>query len=184
MAFARGFARISGCRTLAKLGRWNDRDKISLDYTLLPYLMALIEQDKIDPSIALGLLRLSDPAELYVCGTEHLAEVIAEKGYPNSKELLTELILQFEQNHPGVFMPSALVTLHKIAEREFGKDSEQTAYLSLAAPKFQKLLEEGNENRNYHGSQDGWLAERPNDQQENRRTLKRIEDETDPADEA
>jgi len=185
LAFARGLARTSGCRTLAKLGRWSDRDKISQDYTLLPYLTALIEQDKIDPSIALGLLRVSDPAELYVCGTEQLAEVIAGKRHPNSKELLTELILQFEQNHPGVFMPSTLVTLQKISERELGKDSEQTAYLSVAAPKFEKLRDEGNENRNYDGAQDARLAETPNDQQEeNRRALKKIEDETDPADEA
>ena len=40
-------------------------------------------------------------------------------------------------------MPSTLVTLHKIAEREFGMDSEQTAYLSFAAPKFEKLRDEG-----------------------------------------
>ena len=183
LAFARGLARTSGCGTLAKLGRWDDRDKISLNYTLLPYLTALIEQDKIDPSIALGLLRVSDPAELYVCGTEKLAEVIAEKRYPNSKELLTELISQFEQNHPGVFMPSALSTLHKIAERELGKDSEQSAYLSVAAPKFEKLRNEENENRNYHGAQDPRLAERANDQvEQNRRALKKIVDETDPAD--
>jgi hypothetical protein len=185
LAFARGLARTSGCRTVAKLGRWDDRDKISLDHTLLPYLTALIEQDKIDPSIALALLRVSDPAELYLCGTEQLAKVIAEKGYPNSKELLTELMLQFEQNHPGVFMPSTLVTLHKIAEREFDKDSEQIAYLSLAAPKFEKLRDERNDNQNYHGAQNARLAKKPNDQEdENKRTLKKIEDETDPSDEA
>jgi hypothetical protein len=185
LAFARGLARISGCRTLAKLGRWDDRNKISLDYTLLPYLMALIEQNRINPSIALALLRVSNPAELYVCGTEQLAEVIEEKQYPNSKELLTELILQFEQNNPGVFMPSTLSTLHKIAERKLGKDSEPSIYLSLAAPKFEKLCDEGNENRNYHGTQDPRVAEKATDQEEeNRRTLKKIEDETDPADEA
>jgi len=184
LAFAKGLARTSGCKTLAKLGRWADRDKVSLDYTLLPYLTALIEQDKIDPSIALGLLRLSDPAELYVCGTEQLAEVIAGKRYPNSKELLSELIFQFEQNHPGVFMPSTLVTLRKIAEREFGKESEQTAYLALAAPKFEKLRDESNENHNYHGAQDLHLAEKVEHQKEdNRSALKKIEDETDPANE-
>jgi NACHT domain len=183
-AFARGLARTSGCRTLAKLGRWNDRGKISLNYTLLPYLTALIEQDKIDPSIALGLLRISSPAELYVCGTEHLAAVIAEKQYPNSKELLTELISQFEQNHPGVFMPSTFAALHKIAERELGKDSKQNAYLSVAAPKFEKLRNEENENRNYHGAQDPRVAEKANDQaEEKRRALKKIGDDTDPADE-
>lgn len=184
-AFARGLARTSGCRTLAKLGRWSDRDKISLDYTLLPYLTALIEQDKIDPSVALALLRVSDPAELYVCGTEQLAEVIAGKRYPNSKELLTELIMQFEQNHPGVFMPSTLATLHKIAERELGKNSDQSTYLSLAVPKFEKLRAEANENQNYRGAQDARLAETANDQKEkNRLALKKIEDETNPDDEA
>ncbi len=185
LAFARGLARISGCRTLAKLGRWNERDKISLNYTLLPYLTALIEQDKIDPSIALALLRISDPAELWVCGTEQLAEVIVRKRYPNSKELLTELILQFEQNHPAVCMPSTLATLNKIAEKELGKDSEQSTYLSAAAPRFEKLRVEWNENRNYRGAQDDRLAEKTNErEEENRRALKKIENETDPSDEA
>ncbi len=185
LAFAKGLARTSGCRTLAKLGRWNDRDKISLDYTLLPYLTALIEQDKIDPAIALALLRISNPAELYVCGTEQLAEVIHEKRYPNAKELLTELILQFEQNHPGVFMPSTVATLRKIAERELGAGSEQSAYLSVAAPRFKKLTDEENDRRNYHGATDPLIvAKVHNMEKEHEHALKKIEDETDPSDEA
>jgi len=189
LGFARGLARTSGCRSLAKLGRWDDRDKSSLDYTLLPYLMALIEQNKIDPAIALGLLRLSAPVELYGSGTEQLAEVISEKRYPNSKALLTELILQFEQNHPGVFMPTTLATLHKIAGRELGMDLELTTYLSIAAPKFEKLRIEEDENRNYRGTQYLRSAELATDQEEEnrralRRALKKIEDETDPADES
>lgn len=185
MAFASGLARTSGCRTLAKLGRWDDRDKISLDYTLLPYLTALIQQDKIDPSIALALLRVSEPAELWACGTEQLAEVISKKCYPNSKELLSELILQFEQDNPGVSMSRTLATLYKIAEHDLGKDSEQSVYLSLAVPKFGKLCDEGSENRNYHGAQDHHLPEKRNNQEEEkRRALKKIEDETNPADEA
>ncbi|MEJ1966768.1 MAG: NACHT domain-containing protein [Gammaproteobacteria bacterium] len=63
-AFGRGMSRVSGNRMLAKLGRWHDRSKISLDYTLLPYLAALMEQDKIDPRTALALLRLADSQEL------------------------------------------------------------------------------------------------------------------------
>lgn len=185
LAFARGLARTSGRRTLAKLARWDDREKISFDYTLLPYLAALIEQDGVDPSIALGLLRVSEPAELYVCGTAQLAEAIAKKGYPISKELLSELISQFEQNHPGVFMPSTLATLHEIAKREFGETSELTAYLSAAAPKFARLRDEGNENRNYRGAQDARLAESRGDQgREKRSALKEIADQTDPLNEA
>jgi hypothetical protein len=184
LAFARGLVRSSGCRTLAKLGRWHDREKISLDYTLLPYITALIEQDKMNPSVALALLRVSDPAELYVCGTDELAEAIVKKHYPNSKELLAELILQFEQNQPGLSIPSTLSTLHKIAESELGKDSDQTAYLSVAAPRFEQLRHEGNENRNYHGALDAHVAEKAKDQAaENRRALKKLVNETDPSDE-
>lgn len=182
--FARAFARTSGCRSLAKLARWDDRDKSSLDYTLLPYLFALIEQDKIDPSVALSLLRISAPIELYTCGTEQLAEVLADKSYPNSKALLTELIFQFEQTHPGVFMPSTLATLQRIAEREIGKDSEIATYLSAAAPQFEKLRNEQNENRNYHGTQYLRSVEGANGQEEeHRRALRKIVDQTDFADE-
>lgn len=182
--FARGLSRTSGCRSLAKLARWDDREKSSLDYTLLPYLFALIEQDKIDASIALGLLRISAPVEFHVCGTEQLAELIAEKRYPNSKALLTELILQFEQTHPGVFMPHTLTKLHKIAECELGKNSELTTYLSVAAPKFEKLQHEENESRNYRDTQYPRSAETVNDQEkENERALKKIVNETDPTSE-
>ncbi len=185
LAFARGLVQTSGCRTLAKLARWHDRNKVSLNFTLLPYLAALIEQDKIDPDIALGLLRVSNPAELHVCGTAQLAEIIANKRYPNSKELLTELIAQFEQNNPGSFMPSTLATLHKIAERELGADAEETVYLSLAAPKFEKLRNEENEDRNYHGAKELFLqGKTKNQDEENRRTLAKIAYRTNPTDEA
>ncbi|MBU4201455.1 MAG: NACHT domain-containing protein [Verrucomicrobia bacterium] len=184
-AFARGLARTSGCKTLVKLGRWDDRDKISLNYTLLPYLTALIEQDKIDPAIALALLRVSNPAELYDCGTKQLAKVIEQKRYSNSKELVAELILQFEQNHPGVFMPGTVATLSKIAERELGKDTEQSVYLSVAAAKYERLRNEENDQLNYHGAPDPRLAKKADDaKKEDRCALKKIENETDPSDEA
>ncbi|MCK1790761.1 NACHT domain-containing protein [Pseudomonas violetae] len=183
-AFAKGLVRASGCRTLSKLGRWDDRDKISLDYTLLPYLTALLEQDKIDPSIAVALLRISAPAELYACGTEQMAEVIASKGYPNVKELLSELIIQFAQSNPGASMPSTLGKLHKIAERELGIDSEHCTYLSVAAPKFKKLQDEGNDNRNYHGERASYSLSKVSDQEEEaRRAVESIVQEVDPYDE-
>jgi hypothetical protein len=181
--FAYGLSRTSGLKTLAKLGRWNDRDKISLSYTLLPYLTALIEQDKIDPAIALALLRISDPAELYACGTEQLSEVVEKKRYSNSKELIAELILQFEQNHSGVFMPDTLATLGKVSERELGTDSAQSVYLSAAAPKFKALRDEESDHRNYHGALDFSVVRADDPRKENRRALKKVLDETDPSDE-
>ncbi len=183
--FGRAFARISGRRSLAKLARWDDREKCSLNYTLLPYLSALLEQDKIDPSIALGLLRVSLPVEFYVCGTEQLAELIAKKQYLNSEALLTEVIFQFEQNHPGVFMPGTLETLRTLAERELGKDAELTIYLSTAAPKFKELRDENNENRNYRSAEYSSPATTSADEvKENRRAFEKLVNETDPSDEA
>ncbi|MBK9316800.1 MAG: hypothetical protein IPM55_21520 [Acidobacteria bacterium] len=80
-------------------------------------------------------------------------------------------------------MLGTLTTLHEIAGRELGKDSELTAYLSIAAPKFDRLHNEENENRNYRSTQDLRHVEAIADQkEENRRALKKIEDETDPAD--
>ena len=77
------------------------------------------------------------------------------------------------------------LALHKIAERELGKDSEIATYLSIAAPKFEKLRNEENENQNYHSTQYSHFAETAIDQaEEDRRALKKIVDETDPADEA
>jgi hypothetical protein len=130
-------------------------------------------------------VRVSDPAELYACGTEQLSEIIEKKRYSNSNELVAELILQFEQNHPGGFMPSTLTTLSKIAERELGKDSEQSVYLSAAAQKAAKLRDEENDHRNYHGAADPRPTVRADDiQTENQQALKKVQDETDPSDEA
>ena len=57
-------SRTSGPRGLAKLSRWHDRGKISLEYTLLPYLNALVWDGKIAPEDALALNRLANPVEL------------------------------------------------------------------------------------------------------------------------
>jgi len=184
LEFGKALVRISGCRSLAKLSRWDDREKCSLNYTLLPYLSALLEQDRIDPAIALSLLRVSLPVEFHVCGTEQLAELIAKKQYPNSNALLTEAISQFEQNHSGVSMPGTLETLRTLAERELGKDADITTYLSSAAPKFKELRDQNNENQNYRGSEHSPLATTSVDPAaENRRAFQKIVDETDPSDE-
>ena len=159
-AFAKGLSITSGCKTLAKLARWDDRSKISLDYTLLPYLTALIDAGKIEPEDALALNRLSDPAELYSCDTAAFAIAIDKKNYPNHEILVDELIHQFEDNNPGLPMDSTVKTLASIAERALGKASETTAYLSAAYEHFAKVRDELNEHMNYHGRSDPGLLSR------------------------
>lgn len=182
-AFAHAMARISGCRALAKLGRWADRDKVSLDYTLLPYLVALVAQDKIAPEIAICLLRISTPVEFYECGTAQFAELIAKKCYPNSEELLTELVTQFRESHPGVFMSSTLHSLHNVAVQELGEESIIATYLACAAPKAEVLIDEANELRNHppFANQGSWRN--ANSDERVREALQAIDEKTDPTSE-
>ena len=71
--FGRALSRTAGLRGLAKLSRWDDRSRISLAKTLLPYLTALVEDGKIDTKDALALNRLAAPVEYHECGTKEFA---------------------------------------------------------------------------------------------------------------
>jgi hypothetical protein len=184
-AFANGLSRTAGCRALAKLSRWDDRSKVSLNYTLLSYLTALIDDGKIGPRDTLALNRLSDPAELYSCNTETFAAAIDSKNYSNDKALITELIKQFEDNNPGLSMDSTVKTLASIAEKALGKTSETAAYLSAASQHFAKVRDERAEHVNYHGRSDVRLSKRVvSHDRQNRIRLRKIASRTTPTDEA
>lgn len=152
--FGKAFARVAGCRALAKLGRWQDRGKVSLNYSLLPYVYALLDQDKMDPAIALGLLRLTNPAELYSCGTGQLAKLIEGKAYSNGKELISEVIKQLEANNPGCGIASTTRELAEVASRIFGDSSEVGRRLTAAGLHFDKIRQEQNARSNYRSGID------------------------------
>jgi hypothetical protein len=183
-AFARGMAAAAGPRMFAKLTRWDDRDKISLEYTLLPFLTALIERRKITPEAALGLMQLADPAELYGCGTGTFATALHENAYQNEKALLQELIRQFLQNNPGVPSHPATEGLRALAKEVLGATSSEAIHLSAAAPRYSALMDEQNDHRNYHGA-DERVSRRDleKEKQKKRKTLAAIAARTTPADE-
>lgn len=183
-AFAKGMAAAAGPRMLAKLGRWDDRNKIALEYTLLPFCTALIERRKITPEVALGLMQLADPAELHSCGTGTFASALHNNTYPNEKTLVRELLRQFSENNPDIPSRSATDELRKIAEEVFGTESEEAIHLRAAAPIYSKLIDEQNDYRNYHGSDDP-LARRDlgKEIQKKRRALQLIASRTDPSNE-
>ena len=184
-AFGRGLARTSGCRMLARLGRWHDRSKVSLDYTLLPYLAALLDQEKIPPHVALALLGVSEPAELHTCGTEEIAKIIEGKNYPDAKNLVAELIRQFDRNHPGSSLAKTRQALAGISERVLGTDAEVTARLTLEAKHYEKVQDECNENRNYHGAHHVRVAnEAESTEADDLGALRQIVQDTKPTDEA
>lgn len=183
-AFGKAMSRVASCRALAKLSRWDDRSKVSLKYTLLPYLTALVDDGKIQPEDALALNRLADPVEFFNCDTATFATAIDNKGYPNDKALITELLKQFEENNPGVPMDSTVETLAAIAERVLGKTSETATYLAKAHPRFAKVRDEHNDHINYHGrSYDRSLGQSVDSVRQNKTKLQTILNRTIPTDE-
>jgi hypothetical protein len=149
VAFAQGLSRVSGCRGLAKLGRWDDRSKISLDYTLLPYLKSLIELGKIDPAVAVALLQLTSPAEFYECDSASFAKAIRELRCDNEKVLINEVVSQFQRNHLGIFAGSVLDGLKNVVQDAFGVNAPESEYLSRASLTIENLREEQNKRTSY-----------------------------------
>lgn len=147
--YGAAMAKASGLKGLAKLARWEDRERISLDYTLLPYLRALLDNDQVDPAIALAMLRLSSPAELYVCGTEQLVESLEGKDSDRLGEWAEVLIEQYLQDNPGSFASNTPRALARLAKRSLGEASREYAYLSAAAAKNRVTKDEYNDLNNW-----------------------------------
>lgn len=183
-AFAQGLSRVSGSRALAKLGRWDDRTKVYLENTLMPYLIALIKDKKIEPDIALPLLRLCDPSETWSYDISHLAEAINEEKHPNHEDLIKELLVQFEENNPGVPMDTETKRLHDISSKVLGDTNELTIRLLVLEGKSKKVREQRNEHMNYRGESDQKNKKRAEERdKENKKVVKKLIDETDPMDE-
>ncbi len=181
-AFATAMSRTSGLRGLAKLSRWHDREKITLDHTLLPYLTALVSNEKIAPEDALALNRLADPVELWACNTETFANVLHERRYPNEKDLITELLQQYENNNPGIPSGSTVKTFATIAGKVLGKRNATTKYLSSAHERFGHVRHDLNEQHNYHPSSDKRLGRLPKDDLRKKAAVRALTTATDPLD--
>ena len=162
-SFATAMSRTSGPRALAKLSRWHDRGKIGLDYTLLPYLTALLRDDKLDPEDALSLNRLAGPVELWACNTEAFANALHEKRSSNARATIAELIQQYEDNHPGIPSEGTVKTLATIAGDVLGKRHTTTRRLSSAYRRYEMVTHDLNEQSNYHPSSGKHLSRLPSD---------------------
>lgn len=151
--FGNAMSRASGLKGLAKLARWQDRDRISLDYTLLPYLRALVEDDQLDPDLAVILLRLSNPAELYVCGTEQLVATLETKVYRHQVLLVRELVAQYLQNNPGSLSSETPRVLAQFAKNVLGENSRECGYLLAAAERIEVACDDYNTLNNWRPSE-------------------------------
>ncbi len=159
-AFARALSRCAGPRGLAKLSRWDDRSRIGLDHTLLPYLTALVEHDKIDPETALALNRLANPVEYHENGTKQFAQAVHAKAKNTKPDVISELIGQFEDDNPDLRTPSTVEALSTIAKETFGPFSDQRVYLTDAYNRYKGAVDTLNEHNNYMGEVDEGSSER------------------------
>ena len=183
-AFARGLSKAAGPRGLAKLSRWDDRSKIHLSSTLLPYLTALLDEGKIEPDLALALNHLANPVEYYRNGTTEFAKAIQNKIGTTKPKIVLELIKQFEDNNPGFHTHSTVEVLASLARETLGSGSETAAYLSAAQRHLAKLRKTSNDHSNI-GESDPQLRKRVMDQdRRTRATLRAIARNTDPIDQA
>jgi hypothetical protein len=181
-AYGYGLSKVAGPRGLAKLSRWDDRSKISLSNTLLPYLTALVEHGKLEPKDALALNRLADPVEYFYHGTAEFSQAIRAKAAPDPV-VISEVIQQFEDNNPGIPMESTVEALASLAGEALGPSSETATYLSAAGKRYASVRDTLNEHRNYRGMADGKMRKQADRIiRENRAGLTRIAAATDPTD--
>ena len=181
-AYGRGLSKAAGLRGLAKLSRWDDRSKIALSNTLLPYLTALVEDGELAPKDALALNRLADPVEYYNRGTKEFSQAIRDKSGPDP-DVISELVQQFEDNNPGVQMDSTVEALASLAEEALGSSSETVRYLSAARKRYASVRDTRNDHMNYRGVQNFQMRKRADEiTRSNHIAIDRIVAAADPAD--
>ena len=151
-AFATAMSKTAGLRGLAKLSRWHDRRKIDLEFTLLPYLIALLRDGKLAPEDALALNRLAAPAELWECNSVVFASTVREKKFANSDVLIGELIRQYEENNARSPSGETLKKLALIASDVLGKGHSTTRRLSSTSRRELSVSRDLNEQTNYYPS--------------------------------
>lgn len=148
-AFGASMSKTAGLRGLAKVSRWHDREKIDLSYTLLPYLTALLKDQKISPEYALSLNRLAEPVELWDCNSKAFGEALLAQSAPNLQALAAEFVKQYLDNNPGIPSPSTLKAILEMTQNILGNTHELVKYLKCAYPVFDHVIDELNESRNY-----------------------------------
>lgn len=183
-AYGRGMAKAAGMRGLAKLSRWDDRNRIALDNTLLTYLTGLLEAGKIDPKGALCLNRLANPVEYFFAGTKEFAKALRAQAGPDA-EVITELITQFEADNPTIASDETVETLYALADEALGASHDLTKHLKAARDRYETARQ--GLNTAYGSSSDfdpKMRREAAKRDGANREALAHIAEATDPTDEA
>lgn len=179
-AYGRGLSKAAGVRGLAKLSRWDDRGRISLGNTLLPYLTALVEDGKLSPKDAISLNYLANPVEYFYAGTAEFAKAIGESDRADEKAI-NSLISQFLDDNPDIPSKSTLTVLAELSQKYLGGNPELTDYLFRAQEHYGNIRDVLNDNRNHRPFSDKGVKSRiALANREGRRMLVKVIAATDP----
>ena len=183
-AYGRAMANVAGIRGLAKLSRWDDRGRIALNNTLLPYLTGLLEAGKIDPKDALCINRLANPVEYFFAGSKEFAEALSKVAGPDA-EVIMELITHFEDDNPTFAGDETVGTLFALAGEALGSSHELTRHIAASRHRY-KTARRGRNIAYGSRSNDDPKLHRAAARREkkNRTALARIAAATDPTNEA
>ena len=180
--FGRAISRTGGLSGFAKLSRWDDRSTVSFANTLLPYLTALVNDEKISPQDAVALNHMAKTRESFECGTKEFAQAIRDKAGPDTA-VITEFIQQFESNNPELFMTETVGALAALADEASGASSETSRYLKARRGLSEQALERQNAQTGHNYRPKPRVGKRRADSERaNRVELEKISDTTDPID--
>ena len=183
-AYGRGMAKAAGIRGLAKLSRWDDRNRITLNNTLLTYLTGLLEAGKIDPKDALCINRLANPVEYFFAGTKEFSKALLQQAGADP-EVITELITQFEDDNPTIASDETVETLLMLADETLGASHNLTKHLKVTRNQYENASQGRNTAYSSRSDVDPKTRrEAAKRKRADREALARIAEATDPTDEA
>lgn len=152
-AYGRGISKAAGLRGLAKLSRWDDRSRIGLEITLLPYLTGLLEHGKINGRDAVALKHLVDPVECYLADKKEFAEALRRRVGPD-RVPIEELLIQSEDDNCDGMIDDAVKTFSTPTTEVFGLDLELSKNLASSRLHDATIGEDRYERSNQGNSKD------------------------------
>ncbi len=180
-AFAKAMSNCLGPRVLAKISRWDDRSNVELSYSLLPCLIDLVSQGKLDVEIALALNICANPIEYHYIGTKQFAEAIERVGGGANRGAINELIAQYQVNNPCIQTSDTLESLERLVKNMQEKDLDSETYVSTAKNVFAEVTSQLNDHSNYRPDEVVRSSSKFKEQQDvSRRSLEAIAKATNP----
>lgn len=178
--FGLGVAKAAGLRGLARLSRWDDRSKITLGHSLLPYLIGLLECGKISAKDSLALNRLANPVEYYFSSAKEFAESL--QGKPDCDvAAIEELINQFLDDNSDGPMGDAVDKLVSICQSSQELSPDLIQYLTLMNERYSKVRDVMNMgNRQVSKADKGLRKDMETRNRRNQKHLRRVAADTDP----